>query len=158
MKATITYIPSSYQLHLVLQYRVHSLQLWHLVYFIRRICKMDNMKGTEKVKSFITLLHNTTNDRANVWLTVFLSCFLKHIISKRNEPLPWHKILIKITSVLLNGHVCNSFILFLFQISTLFMLINFLSIRNERVFRIKNVKTIFSSFYSDWLNLLLKNL
>ena len=91
------------------------------------------------------------------WL-FFSVVVLKHIISKRNEPLPWHKITIKITSVLLNGHVCNSFILFLFQISTLFMLINFLSIRNERVFRIKNFKTIFSSFYSDWLNLLLKNL
>ena len=98
-----------------------------------------------------------TTGRMFGWL--FLSVVvLKHIISKRNEPLPWHKITIKITSVLLNGHVCNSFILFLFQISTLFMLINFLSIRNERVFRIKNVKTIFSSFYSDWLNLLLKNL
>ena len=109
---------------------------------------------------WIYLILNTiplTTGQMFGWL--FLSVVvLKHIISKRNEPLPWHKITIKITSVLLNGHVCNSFILFLFQISTLFMLINFLSIRNERVFRIKNVKTIFSSFYSDWLNLLLKNL
>ena len=108
----------------------------------------------------VNILANTiplTTGQMFGWL--FLSVVvLKHIISKRNEPLPWHKITIKITSVLLNGHVCNSFILFLFQISTLFMLINFLSIRNERVFRIKNVKTIFSSFYSDWLNLLLKNL
>ena len=45
-----------------------------------------------------------TTGRMFGWL--FLSVVvLKHIISKRNEPLPWYKITIKITSVLPNRHV-----------------------------------------------------